>query len=159
GADGVEGDVAEQLDPDLVTDARRDGTAESGVGQRLRDLPAALRLRTVRLADTQAVSIGVMDHTRLSDVGGQVRERSDHAPRLDRRRDDATGIDALEPQAVQLAADALEVPPRNAVLRAHDDGVGAEQGAERGSEGRQAVRLDAEDDDVRLTDGVQVARD
>src|SRR5438876_603445 len=117
----------------------------------------ALRPRAVRLADTQAVSFRVMDHPRLCDVGRKIRERSHDAPRFDRRRDDAAGIDALEPQTVQRAADSLEVPPRNAVLRGHDDGVRTEQRTERRRDGRQTVRLDAEDDDVRRADRVQIA--
>ena len=83
--------------------------------------------RAVRLAEADAIALGVADDARLDDVGREVRERSDDAPRLDRRGDDAAGIDALETQPVELAADALEVPPRDAVLRADDDGVGTEE--------------------------------
>ena len=77
--------------------------------------------------------------------------------RLDGRRDHAAGIDALEPQPVQLAADPLEIPPRDAVLRADDDGVGPEERRERRREAGQAVRLDAEEDDVGRADRREIA--
>ena len=73
--------------------------------------------------------------------------------------DHAARIDALEPQPVQLAADALEVPPRDAVLRADDDGVGAEAAARAPAPARSGVRLDAEEHDVGRADRREVAGD
>ena len=93
-----------------------------------------------------------MDDARLGDVGREVRERSDDAARLDRRGDDAARIDALETQPVELAAVVLEVPPRDAVLCADDDGVGTEERPQLRRERGQAVRLDAEEDDVGRAD-------
>ena len=113
----------------------------------------------VGLAEADLVAFGVADDAGLDDVGREIRERADDAARLDRRRDDAAGIDALEPEAVELAADALEIPPRDAVLRADDDGVGAEQRPQLRRERRQAVRLDAEEDDVGRSDRRQIAGD
>ena len=152
GADRIEGDVAEQLHPDLVAEPRRDRAAEAGRDQRVGDRLGPLGLAAVRLAEADAIALGVMDHAGLGDVGREVGERSDHAPRLDRRGDDAARIDALEPQAVELTAVALEVPPRDAVLRADDDGVRAEERAQRRRQRGQAVRLDAEKDDVGRAD-------
>ena len=43
-ADRVEGDVAEQLHPDLVPEARRDRAAEAGGDQRLGDPPGRARI-------------------------------------------------------------------------------------------------------------------
>ena len=62
-------------------------------------------------------------------------------------------------ETLELAADTLKVPPRDAVLSADDDGVGAEERPKLGSQRRQAVRLDAEQHDVGLADGVQIAGD
>ena len=72
---------------------------------------------------------------------------------------DAAWIDALEAQAVELAAVVLEIPPRNAVLRADDDGVRTEQRPQLRRERGQAVRLHAENNHVGLADRVQVAGD
>ena len=58
---------------------------------------------------------------------------------------DAARIDALEAQPVELAAVALEIPPRDAVLRADDDGVRAEERPQLRRERGQAVRLHAEE--------------
>ena len=70
------------------------------------------------------------DDAGLDDVGGEIGERSDDPSRLDGGRDDAARIDALETKAIELAALALEIPPRDPVLRADDDGVGTEEHAE-----------------------------
>ena len=84
-ADRIERDVAEQLHPDLVTEPRGDRTAEPGRDQRLGNRLGPVRLAAVGLAEADAVALGVMDHAGLGDVGRKVGERSDHAPRLDRR--------------------------------------------------------------------------
>ena len=119
----------------------------------------ALGPRAVRLAEADAVAFGVTDDAGLDDVGREVRERSDDAPRLDGRGDDAARIDALEAQPVELAAMALEIPPRDAVLRADDDGVRAEERRQLRRERGQAVRLHAENDDVGRADRGEIAGD
>ena len=114
-------------------------------------------LRAVRLAEADAIALGVLDDAGLDDVRGEVRERADHAPRLDRRGDDAARIDALEPQPVELAAVALEVPPRDAVLRADDHRVRAEERSQLRRQRRSGVRLDAEEHDVGRADRREIA--
>ena len=99
-----------------------------------------------------------MDHAWCREVGREVRQRSDDAPRLDGRRDHAARIDTLEPETVELAAEILEVPPGDPVLRADDDRVRPEERGERGRNRREAVRLHAEKDDVGVTDGRDVRR-
>ena len=61
-------------------------------------------LRAVGLAEADAIAFGVMDHAGLDDVGREVRQRSDDAPRFDCVGNHAARIDALEPQPVELAA-------------------------------------------------------
>ncbi len=73
--------------------------------------------------------------------------------------DDAAGVDALETQPLELAAVLLEVPPRHAVLGADHDGVGAEQRREPRRQRGQAVRLDAEKDDIGRADRREVVGD
>ena len=121
--------------------------------------PHAIRSRAVGLAEADAIALGVVDHAGLGDVGRKVGERSDHAPRLDGRGDDAARIDALEPQPFELAAVALEIPPRDAVLRADDDRVGPNSGRSDGASAVRAVRLDAEEHDVGGADRRQIAGD
>ena len=84
--------------------------------------------------------------------------RGTHDPaRVDGGRDDPAGIDALEAQPVELAAVALEIPPRDAVLRAHHSGVRAKERAQLRRERGQAVGLHAEEDDVGLANRGEIA--
>src|SRR5262249_22509625 len=147
-ADRIERDVAEQLHPHLVAEACGDRTPKSGGDQGLGNPPQSLRLRPVRLAEADLVPFGVPNHAGLDDVRREIGERPDDAARLDGRGDDAARIDALEPDAFELAAEAVKIPPRDAVLRADDDRVGTEERAKRRSECGQTVRLDAEKHDV-----------
>jgi hypothetical protein len=157
-ADRIEGNVAQQLHPDLVTEARVDGTPKAGGNQRLGNRPQPLGLAAVGLAETDLVDLGMPDHTRFDDVRREVHQRSDDAPRLDGGGDDAAGIDAIETESVELAADSIEVPPGNPVLRADDDGVASEEGLQRWDKACKAVGLDAKEHDVGRPDGRQVAR-
>ena len=88
------------------------------------------------------------DHARRLDLGGDVDDRADDPARRDRGGDGAARVDPLEAEPLEVAAEALEEPPRHAVLHAHHDGVGAEQGGQARGELGQAVGLDAEEDDV-----------
>ena len=136
----------------------RHRAAEAGRDERLGDRPSTRSdLRAVRLAEADAIALGVMNDARLDDVRGEIGERADDPARLDGGRDHAAGIDALEPQAVELAAVPLEIPPGDAVLRADDHGVRPEQRPQARRQGGQAVRLDAEEHDVRRSDRREVA--
>ena len=81
-ADRVEGDVAEQLDPDFMAKTWRHRTTEASLDQRLRDRLDALGLGTVRLAEADSVPLSVMNNARLRDIRGEVRERSHDTTRL-----------------------------------------------------------------------------
>src|SRR5205814_6312905 len=99
-ADRVERDIAEQLDPDLMAEPRGDRTPKSGRDERRSNLPQAFGPGPIRLAEADLVAFRVADHAGLDDVRGEICERSDHAIRLDRGRDDAARIDAFEPQSL-----------------------------------------------------------
>ena len=105
-------------------------------------------LRTVGLTEADLVSLGMADDARLDHVRRKIGQRADDASRLDGVRNDTTRVDPLEPKPLQIAADALEIPPGDAVLRADDDGVRPEEGLELRGKRRQAVRLDAEEHHV-----------
>src|SRR5437868_2925538 len=79
--------------------------------------------------------------------------------RLDRCRDGAAGIDALEMQSVQLAWIVLEVPPRDAVLRADDNRLGAEQLAQLRRQLREAVRFYGQENHIGGANGREVPGD
>ena len=102
---GLNATLPEQLHPDLMPDARGHRTTEASGDERLGNGARALRARAVGLTEADAIALGVMDDAGRGEVGREVRQRSDDAPRFDRRRDDAAGIDALEPETVELAAE------------------------------------------------------
>ena len=77
----------------------RDRAAEAGRDQRLGDRSRALGSGAVRLAEADAVALGVTDDAGLDDVGGEIGQRADDPARLDGGGDDAARIDALEAQA------------------------------------------------------------
>src|SRR6185503_13982701 len=157
GAHRVETHVAEELHPDLVAEPDRNGTAESRGDQRLGNLARPIGPRAVGLAETDPIALVVTDDARLDDIRGKVRERSHNPPRLDGGRDDTARVHSLQPQPVELAAVTLEVPPRNAVLRAHDRRVWSEERRDLRRKAGESVRLDAEKDDVRGADCLEVA--
>src|SRR6185503_17016611 len=146
GAHRVETHVAEELHPDLVAEPDRNGTAESRGDQRLGNLARPIGPRAVGLAETDPIALVVTDDARLDDIRGKVRERSHNPPRLDGGRDDTARVHSLQPQPVELAAVTLEVPPRNAVLRAHDRRVWSEERRDLRRKAGESVRLDAEKD-------------
>jgi len=77
----------------------------------------------------------------------------------ERPRDGATRIDALQMQPVEIARIVLEVPPRDAVLRADDSGLGPDERRELRCERRERVGLHAEDEDVWAAHVLQVSCD
>src|SRR5262249_22553933 len=113
----------------------------------------------VGLAQRDAIALHVADHAGLDDFRPKVNDGPDHTARIDGCFDHASGVDALQSQSGEVAGDSLEVPPRNAVLRADNGGVLSDQRFELGSELREPVRFDADIDRVHRTGIVQIADD
>src|SRR5205807_8088734 len=59
----IERDIAENLYPDLIAQVRCDRTTQARTDQRLRDLAATFRTRTIWLSQGDAVSFVVFDHS------------------------------------------------------------------------------------------------
>ena len=136
----VERDVADQLQPQLPADLRLDRALQAAGLEGLGDEAAALAHRAVGLADREARPLDVLDDARLDELGRRVRDAADHAARLDRARDDAVGIDALDDRPRVLAAERLEEPPGHAVLGREHGGVAVEQLAEPRARARGCCR-------------------
>src|SRR5438132_1706400 len=111
-ADRIECHVAEQLDPNLLTDVRGDRAPEACADERFRDGSGSVRSTAVRLADADSMALGMPDDAWLDDVGGEVGERSHDSARFDGVRNGPAWIDPLETNPVELAAMSLEIPPR-----------------------------------------------
>ena len=74
GADGIEGDVAENFHPNLLADTLGDGSAESGGDQGFGDGADALGARAVGFAERDAIAFGVANHAGLDDFGGEIND-------------------------------------------------------------------------------------
>src|SRR5579863_1968164 len=82
----------------------------------------------------------------LNDAGGsdfcrKVNDRTDNAMGFNGRRNHAAGIEALETKPVPFAAETLEVPPGNSILRADHGCVWPQRWPQLRCELRKAVRL------------------
>jgi hypothetical protein len=75
----------------LVADARAHRRLEAGLDQQLRQLRCALAAAAVRLAQGEAVAIGVMDHARLDHVGGRIDDAAEHRDGRQRGRQRPSG--------------------------------------------------------------------
>src|SRR3546814_14255413 len=81
--DRVEGQVAPELDPDVVPDGGADRRAQSGFDQLLRQRLDPLRARAVRFAQAVGIALDVLAHARLDDLGGLIDDAADRAPGAD----------------------------------------------------------------------------
>src|SRR5258708_6201134 len=149
GADGVECDIAQKLDPDFLADVRADRCTQPGFYQSRRDGSGPLTALTIGLANGDAVAFGVADDARLDDFSREINDGAKHAPGVDRRRHHAARTDALEPGI------AGEIPPWNAVLHGDDDGRFVEQRHQMRGESGQAVRFHAEKYGIHGTGGIE----
>ena len=84
---------------------------------------------------------------------------ANHVFRRNRIGNRSAWIDAFEVQAGELARVRLKIPPRNAILRADNGGVLADQRLDLRRKLRQPVRLHAEEDHVHGPGFRQIAND
>src|SRR5438270_835206 len=78
---------------------RAHGSTEARLDHRLRKCLGALGLRAVRLAEIEAVRVGVLDDAWLDHLGRGVDDASEHAVRRELLPEDAAGIDGLQPRS------------------------------------------------------------
>src|SRR5262249_29869146 len=62
----------------------------------------------------------------------------------------------LDNGALEIARVAVEIPPRQPVLRPDGAGLGVEDGSQAGGDGGKAVRLERHQHDLRLREHLQV---
>src|SRR4029079_808545 len=115
-AQRVERDVAHELDPGLVAHVLLDRALQAALDHGLAELPAAVGHRAVRLADRGARALEVAGDARGLELGARVDDAADRALGRDRLRDGAAGVDGLDLASGVRPVDAVEVPPRDAVL-------------------------------------------
>jgi hypothetical protein len=148
GADRVEGEVAPELEPDLGANVVQDRSLETSLLEQLGEPLHARGLRPIELAHREPVALDVADHPRRDQLGCRVDDAADHALDLDTCSDPASRVDGLDPRSFIGSLQALEVPPRNAVLHGHDHRIRPEQGAHLLRRGRDLVGLHGGYDNV-----------
>ena len=81
--DRVEGEVAPELDPDLVADVGADRRLQPGRDQLLARAACALGLLARRLAEREAVAVDMADDAGRLDLGRGIDDAADRALRPD----------------------------------------------------------------------------
>ena len=71
---------------------------------------------------------------------------------------DSAGVDRLQVSPLPLAAETVEIPPRDAILGSHDRRFWTQQRTQLGSNRGQAVGLDPQNDGIDLADISRVVR-
>ena len=128
---GLKRQIAPQLDPDLAADVGADRRLHAGGDHLLGEARRALALLARRLAERDAGAVGVADDAGRLDLGGDIDGGADRPLGPERGGDRPAGIDGLDALAVMRPAEAVEIPPGDAVLHGDDGGVGAEQRQDR----------------------------
>src|SRR5262245_21802487 len=99
------------------------------------------------------------DDARLGDLGRGVDDATDHAGRVDGPGNGPAGIDALDHQIAVGPGTALEVPPRDPVLRRYDRRPRPERAVQLCRDRRDAVGLEPQEDHVGAGDRGDVIGD
>jgi hypothetical protein len=155
GAEGVEGDVAHQLHPDVLAQVGLDRALETAGHHRGLEVAAALGDGPVRLADGEPGALQVPDGPRRGDLGGGVDDAADRPLDGDGPADGTAGVDGVHPAARQRPVETVEVPPGDAVLRGDDGGVRSEQRAQQRPAVGVVLGLEPQEDEV---DGADLGR-
>src|ERR1700733_2852233 len=158
-ADRVERCVAQNLYPDLLPDASADRAAESGCDERLGKHTDAIGARAVGFAESNSIALGMMNHSRSGNLSGKVNNGSDHSLCFNGGGDHSAGIDTLKAQSFPLAAEALEIPPGNSVLRAYHCSIGSQHRSQARRKLGQAVGLHPKKNNVYRTHFLEGAGD
>src|SRR4029077_13320738 len=123
------------------------------------DLPDSFRARAVRFSERYAIAFGTANDAGLHDFSGEIDDGADDATGLDRIRDCAARVDALEVHAFVIAAPSLKKPPGDSVLGADDCRVRAEDRFESRRELGQPVSFHAEEHDIDRADFLEILGD
>src|SRR5207237_6830877 len=77
-ADGIEGQIAPELEPDLGADVVKDRSLESRVGETLRNLGDARAARAVELSDRESIPFDGLHYPPRDQLGGRIDDTADH---------------------------------------------------------------------------------
>src|SRR6266446_7727079 len=126
-ADGIEGEIAPEFEPDLGANVVEHRCLESSAREALRNPLHALAARTVELSDREAITLDMLHDPGGDELGGRIHHAADDSLGGDHPPDDPARIHAAHHAAGPFTAMMMEIPVGNAVLHGHHDRVGAEQ--------------------------------
>src|SRR5437016_8838568 len=75
--DGIEGQVAPELEPDFCANVVKDRSLESRLGETLRNLGNAHAARAVELTDRESIAFDMFHHARRDQLGGWIPDTAD----------------------------------------------------------------------------------
>ena len=136
-ADGVEGEIAPCLEPDLGANVGEDGRLEPRIDKHLGDGLGPERLRPVQLADRETVALRSPDSVRgfLAEGGRAIVVK---ARKLD-AVESATPVDVVSRSRSGRRELLVVVPTREAATTARDAESGGEDGASDGAVRRRSA--------------------
>ena len=126
-ADGVEGEISPELEPDLRADVVEHRRLQAASGETLRDALDALARAPVGLAHGEAVALDVLDDAGPEELRRRINHAADDSLARDVLADRAGWIDAAHLRSLERSTVAVEVPEGNAILHRHDHGIGTEE--------------------------------
>ena len=157
-ADRIEADVAPQLEPDLGADIVEHRRLEAGVLEAGRYRLHPLARGAVQFPQRETRALDVPDDARRHQFGGRIHHAAEHPLRWNAARQFASRVHAVHGAPVELAAMAVEIPERYAVLHRHHHGAWTEQLADLGRDAVDLVRLERQDHQVLLAGRIIVVR-
>src|SRR5690606_21103312 len=148
----VEAEVPPELHPDIRADIRAHGRFHPGIDQQAGQAARPLAPLPRRLADGKTIPRHVSNDAGRGDLGGLVDHGAKDPLRPDAVPDRAVRIDGLYPQAFPRPGDAIEIPPRHAVLRRHHHRLGSEQGLHRRDDAADGMCFEGDDDVILMAE-------
>ncbi len=126
-ADGVEGHVPPQLEPDFLADVPHRGF-QPRVTEQARKGAHPLRLLTAGLAEHETIAVEVLDHPGCGHLTGGVHHAPDRPLRPQPAPLRAPRVHAGQHAPLQLTPVAIEVPPGQSVNSGHHGRLFTQQG-------------------------------
>ena len=146
----VERQVAPELQPNVVSNAIAHRCFETASGERFAQRGDALRFRSVRLSEHEALPVQMPYDAGLHDLTGRIHDASHRPLRTEPVPDAPAWIGNLEPLVLPGTVELVKVPPENSVLGSHHCRVRSEQWDQTLHDGRDRVRLQRDDDEILL---------
>jgi len=118
-ADGVETNIAPQLEPDVPTDVVANGRIKPSPRERLTQRHHPLRPRPIRLTNRKAIEFLVNHHPGLNHLASRIDDTPDGSLRPNRMPLAPANIHSLQVSSFKRPARFVEVPPEDSVHRRH----------------------------------------